>query len=284
MDEQVVHVSCDGSLFAKHPKMDRLINGFLRELCPTKQTKVFSAQTAGVIGSAMLAACYHHNNSHCDDSKSNPNSKCQSYRMEIVWRNIFLMITLHMASVYGAYLGIFHARYLTVMFNYLYLILTGLGITAGAHRLWAHRSYEATKSARILLMLLNCGALQNDIHEWSRDHRVHHKFSETDADPHNSRRGFFFAHIGWLMCRKHPDVREKGRTVSMKDIADDPVVQFQRRYYKPLAALFTFILPSYIPCVCWNEDPITSIFASTTRYTLLLVIVLSYHSDLDFID
>ncbi|KAH9528355.1 Calcium/calmodulin-dependent protein kinase type 1 [Dermatophagoides farinae] len=223
-------------------------------------------------------------NGHCNRvvSKSKPNpppemanstidDKCpSSYCMEIVWRNIFLMIILHVASVYGGYLGIFHARYRTVMFNYLYLILTGLGITAGAHRLWAHRSYEATTTLRIILMLFNCGALQNDILEWSRDHRVHHKFSETDADPHNSRRGFFFAHIGWLLCRKHPEVKNKGRTVSLKDIADDPVVQFQRRYYKPLATLFTFILPSIIPCACWNEDPIISIFASMTRYTLLL--------------
>ena len=53
-------------------------------------------------------------------------------------------------------------------------------------------------------------ALQNDIYEWCRDHRVHHKYSETNADPHNSRRGFFFAHMGWLMLKKHPDVREKG--------------------------------------------------------------------------
>lgn len=59
-------------------------------------------------------------------------------------------------------------------------------------------------------MISNTIALQNDIYEWCRDHRVHHKYSETDADPHDSRRGFFFAHMGWLMCRKHPAVKEKG--------------------------------------------------------------------------
>ena len=202
---------------------------------------------------------------------SNANNQTKSYRMELVWRNIWLMLALHIASGYGIYAGIFHARYLTFMFNYLYLILTGLGITAGAHRLWAHRSYEASRATRILLMLFNCGALQNDIYEWCRDHRVHHKFSETDADPHDSRRGFFFAHIGWLMCRKHPEVSRKGGTVSMQDLADDAIIQFQRRYYKLLATFFTFILPSYIPCVCWNENAYVSIFICTTRYTLLLV-------------
>ena len=70
---------------------------------------------------------------------------------------------------------------------------------------------------------------QNDIYEWARDHRIHHKFSETDADPHNATRGFFFAHIGWLMVRKHPDVIEKGRKLELSDLKADKVVMFQRR-------------------------------------------------------
>ena len=48
--------------------------------------------------------------------------------------------------------------------------------------------------------------LQNSICQWVRYHRVHHKYAETDADPHNSNRGFFFAHIGWVMMKCHPEV------------------------------------------------------------------------------
>lgn len=70
---------------------------------------------------------------------------------------------------------------------------------------------------------------QNDIYEWARDHRVHHKYSETDADPHNATRGFFFAHIGWLLVRKHPDVIEKGKKLELSDLRADKVVMFQRR-------------------------------------------------------
>jgi stearoyl-CoA desaturase (delta-9 desaturase) len=60
----------------------------------------------------------------------------------------------------------------------------------------------------------HCIFFQNDVCEWARDHRVHHKFSETYADPHNATRGFFFSHVGWLLVRKHPDVREIKITVS----------------------------------------------------------------------
>ena len=70
---------------------------------------------------------------------------------------------------------------------------------------------------------------QNDILDWSRDHRVHHKYSETDADPHNAKRGFFFAHVGWLLVKKHPDVTEKGRGLDFSDLYADKIVMFQRR-------------------------------------------------------
>ena len=70
---------------------------------------------------------------------------------------------------------------------------------------------------------------KNDIYEWSRDHRVHHKYSETDADPHNINRGFFFAHIGWLLMKKHPEVIEKGKKIYLQDLLDDPVVYWQKK-------------------------------------------------------
>lgn len=104
-----------------------------------------------------------------------------------------------------------------------------MGITAGAHRLWAHRTYAAKLPLRILLMIMQTTALQNHIYEWTRDHRVHHKFTETDADPHNAKRGFFFSHVGWLMVRKHKDVFIKGKTVDLSDLEADPVVMFQKK-------------------------------------------------------
>lgn len=103
------------------------------------------------------------------------------------------------------------------------------GITAGAHRLWAHKSYKAKWQLRLLLTVCNLIAFQNCIFEWVRDHRVHHKYTDTNADPHNSKRGFFFSHMGWLIVRKHPDVKEKGANVSMADLEEDAIVMFQKK-------------------------------------------------------
>ena len=114
-------------------------------------------------------------------------------------------------------------------------------------------------------------SFQNDIYEWSRDHRVHHKYSETDADPHNAKRGFFFSHIGWLLCKKHRDVKDKGKTVNMNDLKLDPLVMFQRKFYFPLVLMIWGIIPAYIPYYFWRENMINSIFICVImRYVYIL--------------
>lgn len=40
-------------------------------------------------------------------------------------------------------------------------------------------------------MIFQTFSFQQSIYDWARDHRVHHKFTDTDADPHNSKRGNF---------------------------------------------------------------------------------------------
>ena len=68
------------------------------------------------------------------------------------------------------------------------------------------------------------------MYAWALDHRVHHKYTETDADPHNAKRGFFFAHVGWLFTTPHPDVVAKREAVDMSDLEADPIVMWQKRY------------------------------------------------------
>ncbi|KAK2820505.1 hypothetical protein Q5P01_023464 [Channa striata] len=190
--------------------------------------------------------------------------------MIIVWRNVILMSLLHIGALYGISL-IPSAAPLTLLWFGVCFILSALGITAGAHRLWSHRSYKASLPLRIFLCIANSMAFQNDIFEWSRDHRVHHKYSETDADPHNACRGFFFAHIGWLLVRKHPDVIEKGSKLELTDLLADKVVMFQRKYYKPSVVLMCFFIPTFVPWYMWDESVWVAYFIpAVLRYTLVL--------------
>lgn len=146
-----------------------------------------------------------------------------------------------------------------------------LGVTGGAHRLWAHRSYKASLPFRLFLLICNTACGQNSVYDWARDHRVHHKYSETDADPHNSNRGFFFSHMGWLMCRKHQLVAICGRKIDLSDLTADPLIVFQRRHYMKLFLLFSVIIPTLIPNLFWSESLWLSYwFCAVTRYILQL--------------
>ncbi|VEN33645.1 unnamed protein product [Callosobruchus maculatus] len=147
--------------------------------------------------------------------------------------------------------------------------VSGFGITAGAHRLWTHRAYKAKLPLQAILLVCYSVAGQNSLLEWVRDHRVHHKFSETDADPHNAKRGFFFSHVGWLMMKKHPEVIRQGRKIDCSDILQEPMVAFYQRHFNWFKLLFCIIVPSAIPPLCWGESWYRSIVANFfCRYML----------------
>lgn len=190
---------------------------------------------------------------------------------KVVWKNVFLFVLLHIYSVYGLYLAFTACMWRTIFFSYFLYMASAFGITMGVHRLWSHRSYKANLPIRITLAICQSLAFQNSIFEWSRDHRVHHKFSETDADPHNAQRGFFFSHMGWLMYRKHPEVIKHGKKVDCSDLLADPVVRIQKNYYVTSVILCCFILPTVIPWYFWGESLLTSFMvAGLLRYCIVL--------------
>ncbi|KDR18593.1 (11Z)-hexadec-11-enoyl-CoA conjugase-like isoform X2 [Zootermopsis nevadensis] len=231
-------------------------------------TTVLTTETKGL----------HHSASHfargADSQRPKENGIAVHYdgqlRHSIVWRNVVIFLYVHLAALYGIYVGIFQMKALTAIWVLGYGGLGALGITAGAHRLWAHRSYKARWQLRVILGIFQTIAFQNHIYEWARDHRVHHKFSETDADPHNAKRGFFFSHVGWLLVRKHPDVKRKGKLVDMSDLENDFVVVFQRRYYLILMPLMTFIIPTLVPVYLWDEDFWTAWYCTMFRWVASL--------------
>jgi len=190
---------------------------------------------------------------------------------KLVWRNIILFAYMHVAAIYGGFLMLTSAKWATVIFAYVLYLAGGFGITAGAHRLWAHRSYKAKWPLKVILVTLNTLAFQDAAIHWARDHRVHHKFSETDADPHNATRGLFFSHVGWLLCKKHPEVIEKGKQIDISDLKECPILSFQNKYYSILMPLMCFILPTIVPMYFWGETFLNSYFVATMfRYVLTL--------------
>jgi len=159
----------------------------------------------------------------------------------------------------------------TLMFAFILWPISGFGITVGVHRLWSHRSYEAAAPVRLFLMLCNSISNQGSIFHWARDHRVHHKYSETDADPHNATRGFFFAHMGWLFVKKHPDVVAAGRQLDFSDLSEDAFVMFQKKLDPWFTLYMCFVMPAQVASHFWGEDFWNAFFvAGALRYVIVL--------------
>jgi len=238
-----------------------------RATSTTALRKISRTSSSASVGSVSSAS---------GEAATSQSAKSDAGRMKltetpIVWRNVAIMLYLHMAALYGFYLCFGVAKAATIGWAFFLFLFGGFGITGGAHRLWAHRSYKAKWPLRVFAAVAQTIAVQNDIYEWSRDHRVHHKFSETDADPHNARRGFFFAHVGWLLMKKHPEVKRRGATVDCSDLLQDPVVIYQRKFYVPLVLLLSFAMPAWVPWYFWGESFKTAFFvASIFRYVFNL--------------
>ncbi|MDR3418296.1 MAG: fatty acid desaturase [Nevskia sp.] len=121
------------------------------------------------------------------------------------------------------------------------MFAAGLSITAGYHRLWSHRAYEAHWSLRVFYMLFGAMAFQNSILIWGSMHRVHHKnVDDVDHDPYSINRGFWFAHMGWML-RNYPSA--KLDFSNAQDLERDPIVVFQHRYYLAVALGMNFGFP-----------------------------------------
>lgn len=170
-----------------------------------------------------------------------------SNKYGIVWPNVVFFLLMHACFFYAMALVFINCWLEPWVASYCVGVWSGIGISAGAHRLWSHKAYKAHFLVRMLLMILFTSAGQNDLYTWCRDHRLHHKFTETDADPHNSRRGAFFAHVGWLLTKKHPDVILKGSSINNSDLLRDPVVSFNKKYYPLLYLIFRVYVPALIP-------------------------------------
>ena len=104
-----------------------------------------------------------------------------------------------------------------------YYYATGFGITLGYHRLFSHLSFKAKWPVKLFVLLFGAASFENSALDWSADHRIHHKHVDEDEDPYDISKGFFYAHIGWLLFRLKP----KPPVTNVKDLEADPLVMWQ---------------------------------------------------------
>ncbi|WP_316412939.1 acyl-CoA desaturase [Mesoterricola silvestris] len=121
-----------------------------------------------------------------------------------------------------------------VMFGTMFFLI-GLGVTAGYHRLYSHRAYQASWPVRFVLLCLAAASFQNSALQWSSSHRIHHRHVDHDRDPYNSTKGFWYAHWLWVMRAEVTPIE------GVADMEKDPLVRWQHKYHFLIGGLVALI-------------------------------------------
>jgi stearoyl-CoA desaturase (delta-9 desaturase) len=174
--------------------------------------------------------------------------------------NIFLIVCVPMLGCWAALYTPLYRK--TLIWTVIYYFNTGIGITAGYHRLWAHTSYSASLPLKIYLAAVGGGAVEGSIRWWSRDHRAHHRYTDTDKDPYSVRKGLMYSHIGWMVMKQNP--KRIGRT-DISDLNEDAVVVWQHKHYLWVVSIMGLVVPAFVAGLGWGDWKGGFIYAGILR-------------------
>src|SRR5438105_13213747 len=103
------------------------------------------------------------------------------------------------------YLWFFGLDWFQVVLFFVMLSAIGFSVTLGYHRLFSHLTFQANWPIRLFVLIFGAAAFENSVLMWASEHRRHHKHVDHDEDPYCISKGFFYAHIGWLLFKLHKD-------------------------------------------------------------------------------
>ncbi len=146
----------------------------------------------------------------------------------IVWGNVAFLTLLPLATVVAVpwYVLTHGVTWVEIAACLVMWVVTGLSVTAGYHRLFSHRAYDAPAPVRAAFAIIGAAAYENSVISWAAAHRYHHRHVDTDDDPYNAQEGFWYSHMGWVMIEgpKHDD------TDNVPDLWKDPILRWQHRH------------------------------------------------------
>jgi stearoyl-CoA desaturase (delta-9 desaturase) len=163
--------------------------------------------------------------------------------------------------------------------------ITCLGVTVGFHRYFTHGSFKAKRAMRVALAVVGSMAVQGPILHWVADHRRHHAFSDREGDPHSPwlfgstplalARGFWHAHMGWLLDRNLTNQQRFA-----PDLLADPDIRRVDRLF-PVLTVITLLAPAVLGgliTLSWWGALTAFFWASLVRVALLHHVTWSVNS------
>ena len=154
------------------------------------------------------------------------------------WGPGIFLIVYHLLLLVGLpfYFLYYTPSIALICISVVLFFVTGLCITAGTHRFYAHKTYKVNRVVEGIILFFATIAGQGSALRWAFEHRIHHAYVDTDKDPYSIKKGFWYAHMLWLFERPQPI---EARIVS--DLQRNKLVLFQDKHY-PLLMTLTNLL------------------------------------------
>jgi len=178
---------------------------------------------------------------------------------EINWAHTILLTITPLLAFTG--LIFVPVRKETIIWAVIMYFWTGMGITGGYHRLWSHKAFSASFPVQLFLCLGGAAAFEGSAKWWCRNHRAHHRYTDTEKDPYNARQGFWYAHMGWML------VKQNTKRIGYADITDlqkDKLIVWQHNYYPFIAIGVGVVFPTLVAGL-WGDFLGGFFFASMMR-------------------
>lgn len=203
------------------------------------------------------------------------------------WTNLFRYIILPIITVVGIFYYDVKLLPKTLYLLIIYFNLSFLGFNAGYHKYYTHGSFSIDSLSDFLPWLLlvfgsSCGIIP--LRQYIIVHRLHHKHCDSNKDPHNYRKNFLWAHIGWLVLRSRRlnlliSQEEQGlqEEPSVESARNEKLIAWQEEYNTTIY-FFSLVIPGIIAGHFWQDFVGGVVYAGLVRSMILQQCIFSIDS------
>lgn len=157
----------------------------------------------------------------------------------------------------------------TAVFAVIAWVVTGLSISAGYHRHFTHNSFQAIAPLRAVWAVLGAGSFMGSIQMWAAKHLYHHALLGTRRDPYDGSQGSCGTWmLHWTAYCSRFQIADSWPGVNLDHVTTSALVQWQHKYYLPLATVSGLIAPAMIGSL-WGDALGAFVYAGLLRILLV---------------
>lgn len=109
-----------------------------------------------------------------------------------------------------------------------YVCIAMIGLSIGYHRLLSHKNFNVSRFTKLIILWFGAISSQGSPIFWASVHRgYHHRYADTDQDPHTPNQGFWHSYFLWLFRLEKDSIKTK----YVVDLLKDSDVMFFHKHY-----------------------------------------------------